>query len=156
LGLPVTLRPYSGELLYSWLSRVAALYRVGMTDLLGPTVPAQELCLEPSVPTLETLAAVMRLSAPEIRALCVCSDQISQAWWNIRQITPDAFSLKWNTNSDQPSNSAASAYGTTSHMKAMSSSAANGCCAFPLFAPSTGCRSKNAVARVSPCSFLHL
>jgi hypothetical protein len=92
LGLPVTLRPYSGELLYSWLSRVAALYRVGMIDLLGPTVPAQELCLEPSVSTLETLAAVMRLSAPEIRALCVCSDQISQAWWNIRQITPDAFS----------------------------------------------------------------
>lgn len=39
LALPVTLRPYSGELLYSWLSRIAALYRVGMIDLLGPSVP---------------------------------------------------------------------------------------------------------------------
>jgi hypothetical protein len=55
-------------------------------------MPARELCLEPSVSTLEALAAVTHLSAPEIRDLCVCSDQISQAWWNMRQITPDAFS----------------------------------------------------------------
>ena len=86
------LRPYPGELLYSWLSRVAALYRVGLTELLGSAMPARELCLEPSVSTLEALAAVTHLSAPEIRALCVCSDEISQAWWNMRQITPDAFS----------------------------------------------------------------
>jgi hypothetical protein len=38
--VPVVLRPYSGEILYSWLARTAAVYGVDHSDLLGfPATP---------------------------------------------------------------------------------------------------------------------
>ena len=90
--LPVVLRPYGGELLYSWLARIAALYRVSLCDLFNFSVSLWDLCIAPSPAVLPLLAEMTRLSSDVVHRLTIAASGIAPSWWNIRQVTPDAFS----------------------------------------------------------------
>ena len=86
------LRPYVGELLYSWLARIAALYRVSLSELFKFYVSLWDLCVAPSPAVLLFLAEITRLSSEAVQRLTISATGIAQSWWNIRQVTPDAFS----------------------------------------------------------------
>ena len=55
--LPVVLRPLTEETLHSWLSRVAAVYRMSLDQLLEPSLShLHSLMLEVDSSTLQFLA----------------------------------------------------------------------------------------------------
>jgi hypothetical protein len=59
--LPVVLRPLTKETLHSWLSRVAAVYRMSLDQLLEPSLsPLHSLMLEVDSSTLQFLANLTR------------------------------------------------------------------------------------------------
>ena len=86
------LRLYGGELLYSWVARIAALYRVSLCELLKFSVSHWDLCIAPSPAVLPLLAEMTRLSSDVVHRLTIAASGIAPSWWNIRQVTPDAFS----------------------------------------------------------------
>jgi hypothetical protein len=86
------LRPYEGELLYSWLARITALYRIPPGELFKFSASLWELCVAPSTTLLPLLAEMTRLSSDVIQQLTISASGIAQPWWNIRQLTPDPFS----------------------------------------------------------------
>jgi len=87
--LPVVLRPYPGELLYSWLARVAAVYNISIRELLTVSASLWDLCVMPSGELVASLCEITRLTSDVIRQLTISASGIGQAWWNIRQIAPD-------------------------------------------------------------------
>jgi hypothetical protein len=91
-NLPVVLRPYGGELLYSWLERITALYRIPQCELFKFSVSLWDLCVAPSTTVLPLLVEMTRLSSDAVQQLTISASGIAQSWWNIRQVTPDAFS----------------------------------------------------------------
>jgi TniQ len=59
--LPVVLRPLTEETLHSWLSRVAAVYRMSLDQLLAPSLShLHSLMLELDSSTLQFLANLTR------------------------------------------------------------------------------------------------
>ena len=59
--LPVVLRPLTEETLHSWLSRVAAVYRMSLDQLLEPSLShLHSLMLEVDSSTLQFLANLNR------------------------------------------------------------------------------------------------
>jgi hypothetical protein len=85
------MRPYPGELLYSWLARVAAVYNISIGELLSVSASPWDLCAMPSRELVASLCEMTRLSSDIIKQLTISSSGIRQAWWNIRQIAPDVF-----------------------------------------------------------------
>ncbi len=89
--VPVILRPYSGEILYSWLARTTAVYGVDHSGLLGfPTTP-WDLLAAPAPETLRRLAEFTRTPETALADLTIAGTDLPQRWWSIRQITPDSF-----------------------------------------------------------------
>jgi len=91
-NLPVVLRPYEGELLYSWHARITALYRIPPGELFKFSASLWDLCVAPSTTVLPLLAEMTRLSSDAVQQLTISASGIAQAWWNIRQLTPDPLS----------------------------------------------------------------
>jgi len=60
--LPVVLRPYPGELLYSWLARVAAVYSISIRELLTASASLWDLCVMPSGELVAYLCEMAGLS----------------------------------------------------------------------------------------------
>jgi TniQ protein len=89
--VPVVLRPYSGEILYSWLARTAAVYGVDHSDLLGFPATLWDLLAVPAPETLRRLAEFTRMPETALGDLTIAGTDLPQRWWSIRQITPDPF-----------------------------------------------------------------
>jgi hypothetical protein len=89
--VPVVLRPYSGEILYSWLARTAAVYGVDHSDLLGFPATPWDLLAAPAPETLRGLAEFTRMPETALADLTIAGTDLPQRWWSIRQITPDPF-----------------------------------------------------------------
>ena len=92
--VPVVLRPYSGEILYSWLARTAAVYGVDDSGLLGFQATPWDLLAAPSPETLRRLAEFTRMPETALVGLTIVGTDLPQRWWSIRQITPDPFAPK--------------------------------------------------------------
>ena len=86
------LRPHEGELLYSWLARITALYRIPPGELFKFSASLWDLCVAPSTTVLPLLAEMTRLSSDAVQQLTISASGIAQPWWNIWQFTPDDFS----------------------------------------------------------------
>jgi len=89
--VPVVLRPYFGEILYSWLARTAAVYGVDHSDLLGFPATPWDLLAAPAPETLRRLAEFTRMPETALADLTIAGTDLPQRWWSIRQITPDPF-----------------------------------------------------------------
>ena len=77
--VPVVLRPYSGEILYSWLARTAAVYGVDHSGLLGfPTTP-WDLLAAPAPETLRSLAEFTRMPETALADLTIAGTDLPQA-----------------------------------------------------------------------------
>ena len=87
----VVLRPYSGEILYSWLARTAAVYGVDHSGLLGFPATPWDLLAAPAPETLRRLAEFTRMPETALADLTIAGTDLPQRWWSIRQITPDPF-----------------------------------------------------------------
>jgi len=92
--VPVVLRPYSGEILYSWLARTAAVYGVDHSGLLGFRITPWDLLATPAPETLRRLAEFTRMPETALADLTIAGTALPQSWWSIRQITPDHFAPK--------------------------------------------------------------
>ena len=89
--VPVVLRPYSGEILYSWLARTAAVYGVDHSGLLSFPATLWDLLAAPAPETLRGLAEFTRMPQTALAELTIAGTDLPQRWWSIRQITPDPF-----------------------------------------------------------------
>jgi TniQ len=87
----VVLRPQRGEVLYSWLARIAALYRMSLADLLGTSATPWELCMAPGDLLLAQIAEMTRLPARQLHGLTLSGSGLAEkpCWWSMRQILPD-------------------------------------------------------------------
>ena len=92
--VPVVLRPYSGEILYSWLARTAAVYGVDYSGLLGFRATPWDLLAAPAPETLRRLAEFTRMPETALADLTIAGTDLPQRWWSVRQITPDSFAPK--------------------------------------------------------------
>jgi hypothetical protein len=92
--VPVVLRPYSGEILYSWLARTAAVYGVDHSGLLGFRASPWDFLAAPAPETLRRLAEFTRMPETALADLTIAGTHLPQRWWSIRQITPDSFAPK--------------------------------------------------------------
>ena len=96
--VPVVLRPYSGEILYSWLARTAAVYGVDHSDLLSFPATPWDLLAAPAPETLRGLAEFTRMPETALADLTIAGTDLPQRWWSIRQIAPDPFAPKYGVH----------------------------------------------------------
>ncbi len=123
--VPIVLRPYSGEILYSWLARTAAVYGVDHPGLLGFPATPWDLLAAPAPETLRRLAEFTRMPETALANLTIAGTDLPQRWWSIRTL-PIPSPPRWSIRIIPPSHSAGFACGTTSSQTAMNICESNG------------------------------